>query len=145
MTTDNFDLHQAASITDGLKTVSYVKNGEGRLEQVQSDSWQPVNEVNFQAWQEIEKQIHRAKCKVASGRASRLYYYMIANQMNMMLLARYTRQSAIRVFFHLNPFFFKRLSNERLKRYADLFKISVEHLTKGELQPPIYHSSGTHE
>lgn len=145
MTTDNFDPDTASSITDGLKTVSYVKNGEGKLEQVRSDSWQPVNEVNLQAWQEIEKQIDQAKNKVASGRVSSLYYYMIANQMSIPLLARYTKQSVIRVLFHLNPFFFKRLGTDRLKRYADLFKTSIEDLTKGELQPAVYHSSETHD
>jgi len=135
----------AASVTDGLKIVGYAKSGNGRIEKVECESWQPVNEVNLQAWQEIERQVARARDKVASGRASCLYYYMIANQMSLLLLARYTRQAAWRVFLHLHPFFFRRLSTEQLERYATVFKVSVKTLAEGELHTTLPSSTNPHD
>lgn len=131
----------AHSLTDGLKIVSYAPGDDGRPAPVSSESWQPVSEVNLQAWQEIDKQVDRARRRVSNGRTSCLYYYMIANQMNTLLLARYTRQSPLRVVLHLLPFVFKRLSKERLCRYADLFQITPEDLKKGTLRPPVYQPS----
>ncbi len=132
---------RAGSITDGLQTVGYGKNREGAIEQIKSDGYQPVNEVNSIAWQEIERQIDRARQFVVSGRRSCLYYYMIANQMGVLLLSRYSRQAPWRVLLHLYPFFFKRLPENLLYRYAELFQIPVEALKRGELRPAVYHSS----
>lgn len=128
----------SGSITDGLKIVSYEQSREGHIGQVQSDGFQPVNEANFQAWQEIERQISRAREAVGTGRRSRLYYYMISNQMGIFLLARYSRMAPWRVFIHLFPYFFDRLSLPTLRRYADLFQVSPEVLKEGELKEPVY-------
>jgi len=125
-------------ITDGLKIVSYVANSNGSQELVPGSMWQPVNIVNRQAWREIEHQIEASKAKISSGRASCLYYYMIANQMDPGLLAKYTGQSRWLVRLHLVPFIFNRLSGSTLKRYAEIFQISIDDLRKGRLAPPIY-------
>ena len=50
---------------------------------------------------------------------------MVNNQMNMGLLARYARCSRWRVWLHLRPKGFGRLSPEMQKRYADIFDIDV--------------------
>jgi len=125
-------------IADGLKTVSYVANTKGNQELVPGSIWQPVNVVNHQAWQEIEKHIQSSKEKVASGRASCLHYYMTANQMNPGLLAQYTRQTRWRVHLHLVPFFFNRLRITTINRYAEVFQVSPDDLIQGALRPPVY-------
>jgi len=138
MTTEKAD--PASSITDGLQTVSYEKNREGTVETVKSDGYQPVNEANLQAWEEIERQIEQARQQVTTGRRSCLYYYMISNQMSVLLLAQYSQLPAWRVMLHLYPYFFARLSTNNLQRYADIFQVPVEALTLGELRPPVYNS-----
>ena len=143
MQTDTSDT--SASVTDGLHTVSYAVNNQGTIEQVKGEGWQPVDDVNRQAWQEIERQIELARSRVAAGRASCLYYYMVANQMSILLLARYSRQSPLLVLMHLIPFFFKRLSEARLERYAALFQVTAADLTRAELRPAVYFSSRGHE
>lgn len=125
-------------IDENITTVSYVANEEGDQELVASTFWQPVNIVNHQAWQEIEKQIEASKQKIDSGRVSCLHYYMTANQMDAPLLAKYTKQSRWIVRLHLLPFFFKRLGVKTLKTYADFFKVTPEDLRQGNLKPPIY-------
>lgn len=133
------------SVTDGLKTISYACNSNGRIEVVEGDGWQPVNDVNGLAWREIERQIDRARDRVASGRTSCLYYYMVANQMSISLLAHYTRQWRLTVLLHLIPFFFKRLPIVKVQKYADLFLVLPEDLIRGELRPAVYHLSSGHE
>ncbi len=125
-------------ITEGLKIVSYVVNSKGEYELTPDFVWQPVNVVNHQAWQEIDKHISQSRKKVAAGQVSCLHYYMIANQMDTGLLAQYTGQARWKVYLHLLPFFFNRLSATTLKKYADLYKISADDLIRGTLRPPIY-------
>jgi len=125
-------------IAHGLKTVSYVANAKGNQELVPGSIWQPVNIVNRQAWQEIEKHIESSKEKVASGRVSCLHYYMTANQMDTGLLAQYTRQTRWRVRLHLVPFFFTRLRSTIINRYAEVFQVSPEDLIQGALKPAVY-------
>ncbi len=125
-------------ITDGLKVISYVANNEGSQELVSGSMWQPVNIVNRQAWLEIEKQIEASKLKITNGRASCLHYYMTANQMDVSLLAKYTRQSRWLVFLHLIPFVFNRMSEVALDKYTEVFKVSRDALIQGKLEPPVY-------
>jgi len=129
-------------ITDGVDIVGYKVNDEGKYDLVSGPGWQPVNIVNRQAWREIEKHIERSKRKVTSGRVSCLHYYMIANQMDIGLLAAYTNQSRLRVRLHLLPFFFKRLGSSTLKKYGNLFQVSMDDLKNGRLKPPVYETAG---
>ncbi len=127
-----------AGVADGLKTVSYVVNKLGKQELVAGSIWQPVNIVNRQAWDEIEKKIERSKEKIAAGRVSCLHYYMTANHMDISLLAQYSHQPTWKVLLHMRPFFFKRLGAETLAGYAELFKVSPEDLSRRKLKPPVY-------
>ena len=126
------------SITNGLKTVSYQVRGDGQCQPVAGPGWQPVNVVNAQAWQEIEKKIDRSRNKILRGQASCLHYYMTANQMDISLLARYTGQPRWLVRLHMIPFIFNMLSKSTLKRYADLFQVSEKDLAHGRLLAPVY-------
>ncbi len=125
-------------ITAGLKIVSYSVNSKGEYELVPGLGWQPVNVVNRQAWQEIEKNIASSREKIAAGRVSCLHYYMTANQMDIGLLARYTRQSRWLVSLHLVPFIFNRMRPKTLQKYAELFQVPLDDLIRGKLKPPIY-------
>lgn len=127
-----------AGITDGLQVITYVADNEGSQQLVPGSMWQPVNIVNRQAWQAIEKQIEASKAKIAAGKVSCLHYYMTANQMDAGLLAQYTGQSRWRVHLHLIPFFFSRLGANSLKKYVAIFKVSSEDLMAGRLLPPVY-------
>lgn len=126
------------SVTDGLHTVSYVADAQGEQELISGSVWQPVNIVNRQAWEEIEEHIAASREKIAQGRVSCLHYYMIANQMNIGLLAQYTGQARCLVRLHLIPFVFRRLGRKTLDRYANVFLVSPEDLIQGILKEPVY-------
>ena len=63
---------------------------------------------------------------IRTGRQSPLAFHMAANQMNISLLAKYVRMNRWRVKRHLKAGVFKRLKPEILKRYADVFEITLE-------------------
>lgn len=125
-------------MTGGIPTVSYVADQDGRQELKSGKMWQPVNVVNRQAWEEIQRQITQVKEKIAAGKPSRLCYYMVINHMDTGLLAQYTGQLRLVVYLHTMPFIFKRLRAETLQKYAQVFKITVHDLVSGPLQPPVY-------
>ncbi len=125
-------------ITNGLKIVSYAVNDSGKYELTPDFLWQPAAVVNHQAWEEIAKKIAVSRDKVAAGRVSCLHYYMIANQMDIGLVARYTGQSRWKVWLHLVPFVFNRVSADTLRKYADMYKVSLDDLRKGRLLSPLY-------
>ncbi|MBW1636310.1 MAG: hypothetical protein JRJ68_08560 [Deltaproteobacteria bacterium] len=131
-------------VAAGLKIVSYVAGDDGGQRLVSGSVWQPVNTVNRQAWQEIERQIGISKKKIAAGKVSCLHYYMTANQMNTRLLARYTGQSRWRVRLHIFPFFFARLGSDTVRKYAEVFQTPAIDLIQGRLSPPVY-DSGAYE
>lgn len=125
--------HSVTSVTNGLQTISYRQNRKGIIEPVQGEGWAPVNDVNRQAWLEIEKKVHKSKEKVNTGRYSCLHYYMTVHQMTPLLLARSTRQSFWQVLLHLVPFIFKRLPPATLQKYSDLFQVAPHDLQKGRM------------
>lgn len=123
-------------ITDGLKVISYVRNDSGKYEPTPDFLWQPVSVVNHQAWEEIAKKIAVSRDKVEAGRVSCLHYYMIANQMDPGLVAQYTGQPRWKVWLHLLPFVFNRVSADTLRKYAEMYKISPDDLRNGRLLAP---------
>lgn len=125
-------------INGGLKVVSYSSDDQGACCRHQAFGWQPVNIVNRQAWQEIDKMVASSREKVATGTVSCLHYYMTVNQMTPSLLARYTDQPFWLVHLHLRPLFYKRLGVKTLQKYAELFQVSVVDLENGVLQAPVY-------
>jgi hypothetical protein len=127
-----------SNVTDGVKIISYVTNNNGNQELVQGSMWSGVDVVNHQAWQEIDKHIEESTDKVAAGRASCLHYYMTANQMDTSLLASYTKQPRWLVCLHLIPSCFKRLGPGTLKKYAEVFNVSEDDLSQGQLKPAVY-------
>lgn len=131
-----------SDVTDGVKIVSYVADNNGNHELVQGVMWSPVDVVNDQAWQEIDRHIAASKEKIAAGRVSCLHYYMTANQMDTALLASYTKQSRWVVRLHLIPFCFNRLGSTTLGKYAQIFNVSLDDLIQGELMPPVYNQGG---
>lgn len=110
--------------------VCYAVNKEGHYVLVQSTGWEPKNVVNDQAWGLIKEKVAATAAKVRAGKLSPLAYHMVCNQMNVGLLSKYIPYGRLRVWRHLRPKVFHRLSSEELQPYADLFDLSVAELKK---------------
>ncbi len=119
---------QDGGILDRWHEISYAIDYEGRYVLAPSVGWEPANIANKQAWELISKQVADVIKRVQAQELSPLAYYMVKNQMDTDLLAKYVRLSRWRVRRHLKPAVFRRLKVSILERYAKIFNVSAEQL-----------------
>ena len=110
--------------------VKYALDKNGKYVKVPSVGWEPENVALKQAWEVINEKVEDARKRVLSGEVSQLAYWIEKNMMDEKLIGDYMGFSKWKVKEHLNPQTFKTLSEDVLKKYAEVFKISVEELTK---------------
>ncbi|HWB92619.1 MAG TPA: hypothetical protein VG605_12235 [Puia sp.] len=110
------------------KEVQYAIDAGGNYTTGLSKGWEVKNSANDAAWQDIEERVHAAREKVMKKEASPLLYFMELKLMDVKVLAGYTGFRAWRVRRHLRPDVFKKLSDRRLQRYAEVFEVPVEEL-----------------
>ena len=116
-------------ITDERREVCYAVDAHGRYVMTGSAGWEPKNIANSQAWELIDLAAAAALADVHAGKSSPLAYHMARHQMGVGLLAKYAGVNRLKVWLHLRPGPFARLSPDLLNRYAQAFDISVEALT----------------
>lgn len=116
------------------KEVTYVVDDAGKYSTAQSSGWDVKTEALNIAWSDVEKKIAGAKQKVLSGEASPILYFMEKKIMDIGILASYTGFWKWSIKNHLKPPGFNKLSNEKLKKYAELFEVSIEELKNPALQ-----------
>ena len=115
-----------------FKVVKYAIDDDGNYGTVGSVGWEPENTVLNQAWEEINKKVEAAKQKVQAGELSPLAYHMEKNIMDVGMLSQYMDISKRKVSKHLEPSGFSALDEKTLKKYAEVFDITVEELKKTE-------------
>ena len=115
-----------------FKVVKYAIDDDGNYGTVGSSGWEPENVVLNQAWEEINKKVEETKKKIEAGELSPLAYHMEKNIMDVGMLSQYMDISKRNVGKHLEPSGFNSLDEKTLKRYAEVFDITVEELKKTE-------------
>lgn len=115
-----------------FKVVKYAIDDDGNYGTVGSSGWEPENVVLNQAWEEINKKVEETKKKIEAGELSPLAYHMEKNIMDVGMLSQYMDISKRNVNKHLEPSGFLSLDEKTLKRYAEVFDITVEELKKTE-------------
>jgi len=125
-------------ITGQTREICYAVDKNGRYVLVPSAGWEPKNLANDQAWTLIKAEIDAALLKVKNGKRSPLAFHMANNQMTPGLLAKYAHCSRWRVWLHLRPRGFARLTPRMLQRYAEVFDIDVTTLkTVPDIHEPL--------
>ena len=109
-----------------LEEVCYAVDQNGRYVLAPSAGWEPKNIVNEQAWTLINQDVADTLDKIRAGKLSPLAYHMAKNQMTIGLLAKYVGFNRWRVWRHLKPSGFNKLTPEMLKQYAEVFDLEVE-------------------
>lgn len=110
------------------KEVVYATDQSGNYSTELSTGWDVKTTALNVAWDDIEQRIAAAKEKVIAKKASPLLYFMELRLMDLPILSGYTGFWKWTIKRHLNPSVFNRLSEKRLKKYADAFNITVEEL-----------------
>ena len=105
---------------------SFDKNkGFSRKVSYQYDANQTIIK---QSWDAAEERQNEMKQKVKEGKLSPIAYYMEKNLMEVPMLAAYVGYRKWKVRCHLNPKKFAKLKPEQLKKYAEVFDITIEDL-----------------
>jgi hypothetical protein len=105
--------------------VCYATDDSGKYTTELSQGWDVKAGALDVAWQNIEERIAAAREKVLRQEASPLLYFMELKLMDIGVLAGYTGFWKWQVRRHLRPGVFKKLSARKLRRYAEVFDVSV--------------------
>ena len=111
-----------------FKDPIYTLDENGNYTTSYSVGWDVKNAVLKNAWGVINEKMEQARAEVLSGTASPIKYYMEKTIMDPSLLAKYTGFWKWNVKKHLKPKGFSKLSKEALKKYADIFDLTVDEL-----------------
>ena len=119
------DLSSLGKIT---KEVCYATDDNGKYTTELSKGWNVKAEALNVTWKDIEHRIAEAKQKVLNNEASPILYFIEKHVMNITILSSYTGFFKWQIKRHLKPDVFKKLSNKKLIKYAEVFNVSVEEL-----------------
>lgn len=106
----------------------YAVDDEGNYTTATSSGWNPKTIALDNAMRDIDERTEKAKMKVLEGKSSPIEYYMEMNKMDPTILSSYVGIWKWRVKRHFRPDIFKKLSPKILKKYADVFDISIDQL-----------------
>jgi hypothetical protein len=83
-----------------------------------------------QGWDMVNERIEDARRKVIAGEASPICYYMEKMMVTPLDLSMHAGIMFWRVKRHLKPKVFNRLSEKTLKKYAEVFNVTIDQLKK---------------
>ncbi len=116
---------QEQSVLAGHQRACYAVDERGRYVVVGSSGWEVENIVNGQANDAVRAEIAVALGRARRGETSALAYHMARRQMDIGLLAAYSGISRVRIWWHLHPRVFRRLTDKVLRRYAEALQLPV--------------------
>jgi len=110
------------------KEVCYAVDEKGEYITGLSRGWQVKADALGITWEEAQARTANAREKVKNGEASPILFFMELNMMDLPIVAAYTGFWQWTIKRHMKPDIFKNLSEKKLKKYAEVFDITVEEL-----------------
>lgn len=111
-----------------IHELCYAVDENGNYTTVQSSGWDVKATALDESLELIEERINDTKKEIAAGNLSPLAYFMEVHRMDVSVLASYAGIHKWFVKRHFHPKRFQKLSDKTLKKYADVFEISIEEL-----------------
>ena len=108
--------------------VCYVVDESGNYTTVLSNGWEVKSSALEVAWKDVEQRIREAHNKVINKEASPILFFMELRVMDIPIVAAYTGFWKWQIKRHLKPAVFKKLSDKKLMKYAEVFEVSIEEL-----------------
>lgn len=115
-----------SSLSRVTKEVCYATDDSGKYITELSNGWNIKITALDATWQDIEGRIIAARERVLNKEASPLLFFMERGLMDIGILAGYTRFWKWQIKRHLKPDVFKNLPDHKLRRYAEVFNVSVD-------------------
>ncbi len=111
-----------------ISDLNYAVDEHGNYVSRKSRGWLPKNEAMTMAWELVFERVEEVRKKVISGELSPLKFYMELHVMDISILSGYTGIAKWKVKRHMEMKHFRRLSPDKMVRYAEVFGISPEEL-----------------
>lgn len=115
---------EAAKMTELL----YITDENDNYTTANSKGWDAKTLALEESMELINERVEQAKKDFLAGKSSPIPYFMELNKMDYQILASYVGLWQWRVKRHSKPNVFKKLSVKMLKKYADVFEISIDEL-----------------
>jgi hypothetical protein len=119
------DLSSLGKLTN---EICYATDASGKYTTALSKGWDVKISALDTAWEDVTTRIETARQKVLNNEASPLLFFMEKMLMDIAILAGYTGYWKWQVKKHLKPEAFKKLSDKQLKRYAEVFNVTIDDL-----------------
>jgi hypothetical protein len=110
------------------REVDYAIDESGKYIAELSSGWEVKTSALNVAWEDIQKRVEEAKLKVIKGEASPVLFFMEVKLMDPGIVAAYTGFWQWQVKRHMKASVFKKLSDKKLQKYAELFEIKLSEL-----------------
>lgn len=115
-----------------IRDLCYVVDDKGKYTKVLSKGWEPKNDAMKLAWSNVYEKAEATRDRVLAGEISPIAFYMEINIMDIGMLADYMNLPKRKIRRHLKMRVFRKLKPEMLIRYAEVFGIETDDLTKRE-------------
>jgi len=125
---------------EGRSKVCYAVDASGKIVKTPTSGWMVEEWAMSIAWETIGSTLDRIRADVLAGAASPLAWFMTMRQMDARLLAQNLGIFTMRVWWHLRPGVFARLSQAWLSRYADCLDVPVASLRDPAAIPESRHA-----
>jgi len=126
------EIPQDPSVLDSFtKEVCYAVDESGKYVAELSRGWEVKASALGVTWDDIERKVARAKQDVLDGKVSPIAYYIELRVMDLSIVSAYTGFWKWTIKRHLKPSVFKKLSEDTLHKYANLFEVSMNELKNG--------------
>jgi hypothetical protein len=116
------------ALAKATKEVCYAVDKSGKYTTELSVGWEVKARALDVAWEDIAQRVAEARQKVLSGQASPILFFIELRLMDISILAAYSGFWKWQVKRHLKPSIFDKLSDKKLRKYAEVFEISMEDL-----------------
>ena len=119
------DLSSLGKIT---KELCYATDESGKYTTELSRGWDIKISALDTAWQDIKDRVTLARQLVLNDKASPILFFMEKGLMDIGIVSAYTGFWKWTIRRHMKPAVFKRLSDKKLQRYAEVFNVSIDDL-----------------
>jgi hypothetical protein len=114
-----------SKLVNFTKEVCYAVDDSGKYVTELSTGWDVKTTALDVAWNDINTRTEEAKKKMMKGEVSPVLYFMELKLMDLPTLADYTGFWKWTIKRHFKPSVFKSLSEKKLRKYAEVFEVSV--------------------
>ena len=115
------------------REVCYAVDEKGNYTTELSTGWDVKTTALNVAWTDIEERINHARSEVQKGIASPILFFMELRLMDIGIVAAYTGFWKWTIKRHMTAKGFAKLSEKKLKKYAEAFNVTLDELKTMQL------------